>query len=434
MRLIVGLCLVFAPSARAQSIVAPVEGLGRTVVAAPIPWLAAPSMIVPSALLSPSLSAPSAALFQVPAPVKLEAVDAAVVRFSAIDLKSAPAADVRGGGDALMLRALGAVVPEAPVGVLASPSAGDAPLSPSEPGTAKAPAPDPHVHLLSNPLHATVELGLLARVLHYAVEIGLQLAKAALAWHATGSPAAALGVLAFEAIKVPPMITAQSLADLGLRWWWKRLAAVRRLADTPGVTRVRVLTTGEVEFAGILARRKENVGLVFVDAKDSLPADIPGFGAPLGVRNLDERRVRLTLIHEGDADSNEWTPTLNELLSGAPIPPGIAEAWRARLDADKKDKTPLRRLFDFKKEKELRIEARLGAADEAPRTVVFGRSVKRLIGLGRWDRLKALFGAAPARRAIPISDTIVERGGVKVVNGAVRRAWRRLTGRLLVRP
>lgn len=412
---------------------------------------------MPAALLAPALAAPAAALSlaplpSVPAPIKLAAINAAVAQFSAIDTKSAPAAEVRGGADALWRAALGGEAadilssadsssaadgrePALAAGLL---SAAETPLpSPSAADRAREPASVSRVHLLSKPLYETVELGPVARALHYILESAMQITKAGIAWQATGSPAAGLAVLAFELIKMPPMITAQSLADLGLRYWRRKLSTLRRLADTPGVTRIRVLTTGEVEFSGILAWRRENTGLVFMDARGPLPGTIPDFGAPIPVADLAGRRVRLVLTHDGVTDRIDWTPTLAELLSGAPIAPGVAAAWRAGLDADKKGKTPLQRVFDFKKEKELRVSAYLsdGARGETPLgTIAFGRSVKRLVGLGRRDRVGALFGRVPVPRAIPLSDTTVERGGARTVKGAATRAWLRLTGALIVRP
>jgi hypothetical protein len=391
---------------------------------------------MPSALLAPALLAPAAPLLQAPVSVKLAAVGAAVAQFAQIDLKSAPAAEIRGGADALMARALGAEVSETPALAVGSLSAAEIPLPPSAPEPAREAAPGPRTYLLSKPLHETVELGPVARVLHYVLETGFQFAKAALAWRATGSPAAGLGMLAVDLIKMPPMITAQSLTDLGLRYWWRKLKTLRRLADTPGVTRIRVLTTGEAEFSGILARRKENNGLVFMDARGALPETIDGFGSPIPVADLAERRVRLTMTHNGTSSIVAWTPTLAELLEGRSLPPDVAAAWRARLESDKKGRSPLQRVFDFKKEKELRIEARLsdGAGGETPLgSIAFGRSVKRLVGLSRWDRVLAVFGRTPPVRALPISDTTVERGGSRAVDGKWRRGWLRLTGRLIVR-
>lgn len=435
-RFLIGLCLLAAPSARAQRVVAPAGELGRaSIVAAPA--LSGPFIPAPTSLLTPAFAAPAIPLLQAsaPAPLKLSAVNAAVAQFATLDLKSAPATALRGGADALMARVLGGESPEAPALSAVDFSAASVPLPPSAPESARAPASGPGIHLLSKPLHETVELGPVARILHYVLETAFQFVKAGIAWHATGSPAAGLGVLAFDLIKMPPMITAQSLADLGVRYWWRKLSTLRKLADAPGVTRIRVLTTGEAQFSGILARRQENTGLIFLDADGPLPADVAGHGAPLPITDIGEKRVRLVLTHDGVSDLVQWTPTLAELLSGTPIPASVAAVWRARLDEDKKEKSPLRRVFDFKKEKELRVEAHLagGAGGDAPiGTIAFGRGVKRLVGLGRLDRIGALFGRKPAERAIPLSDTTVERGGEKA-GGPLSRAWRRLTGALIVR-
>lgn len=447
LRFALGLLVFAAPWARAQRVALPASGL--RVIAAPVPQLAAPPALTPAALLAPSLSAPSAltppsafhaegfsVISAAPAPLALAPVGAAVAKFSTIDLRSAPAADLRGGADELWRAAIGEESAKAPALAAGVLSAAEIPLPRFAPEPAREPSA-PRVHLLSKPLHETVELGRVARVLHYVLETSLQFVKAGIAWHATGSPAAGLAVLAFELLKTPPMITAQSLADLGVRYWWRKLAVLRRIADTPGVTRVRVLTTGEATFSGILGRRQENTGLVFVDAKGALPAEMGGFGAPIPVADLADRRVRLVLVHDGVSELLFWTPTLGELLSGAPMSAAVAAAWRARLDADKKDKTPLQRVFDFKKEKDLRVEAHLsdGEGGETPLgTVAFGRSVKRLVGLSLSDRVWGLFGWKPSPRAIPLSDTIVERAGERKVKGVARRAWRRLTGALIVRP
>ncbi len=399
-----------------------------------------PATMLASVALMPAFAAPAAQFVAAPvpaapAPLTLQPIGPALTKFSALDLKSAPAADLRGGAEELWRAAIGEEAAKAPALAGGALSAAEIPL-PLPRSTRKVFPLYPRVHLLSKPLHETVELGRVARVLHYVVEAALQFVKAGIAWQATGSPAAGLAVLAIDLIKMPPMITAQSLADLGLRYWWRKLSTLRRLADTPGVTRIRVLTTGEAQFSGILAVRQENTGLVFMDAKGSLPAEVEGFGSPIAVADLADRRVRLVLVHDGVSELLFWTPTLAELLSGTPMPPSVAASWRARLDADKKDKTPLQRIFDFKKEKDLRVEAHLSdgeGGETALGTVAFGRSVKKLVGLSRLDRVRALFGRAPSPRAIPLSDTIVERGGEKTVKGAARRAWRRVTGALIVR-
>lgn len=446
LKLYLGLWLLAAPAAQAQRVVAPVAGLGR-VVTAPAPILSAPPVLAPAITatlpsLAPALSAPAAvsiaprpvAANPAAAPLKLSAGTAALAQFSKLDLKSAPVAEARGAADALIARVLGAEIPEAAADTLAASSSGDVPLAPSSPKAAQRPAP--RVHLLSKPLHETVKLGPVALFLHYALETAMQFVKAGIAWHATGSLSAGAAVLAFELIKMPPMLTAQSLADLQIRYWWRKLSTLKKLADTPGVTRIRVLTTGDAEFSRLLAVKKENTGLVFMDSTGALPEQVAGFGTPIGISNLATRKARLTLIHDGQRTAVEWTPTLGQLLSGQPIPKKVAAAWRAALEARNNGKSRLRRLLDFSKDKEIRLEAALadGSGGESELgTIVFGKAVKKLVGLGRLDRLGALVGRKPAARAIPLSDTIVERGGEREVTGFARRAWMRLTGALIVR-
>jgi len=465
-RLAVALVLLAAPWARAQRVrvAVPVAGGGQTVVVpqTPMAGLSAPTLIMPSASLAPALVAPAlaspsplaAAPFaviaapasvraepvtarpQAAAPLKLAAGRDAIAEFSKIDLKSAPAAEVRDGADALMARALGAGFAETPALTVGALSAPEIALRPFEARPAREPASGPKVHLLSKPLHATVELGPVARFVYYALEAVFALVKAAVTWHATGSPAAAVAMLVFDAVKAPGSLTAESLADLNLRYWWRKLSTLKRLADTPGVTRIRVLTTGQARFSGMLARSKENTGLVFMDSTVPLPATVAEFGAPIPVSDLAGRSVRLVMKYDGVADAAVWTPALDELLSGKPVPADIAAAWRARLEAENKGRSALRRLFDFRKDKELVVEGYLsdGAGGEsALGTIAFGRSVKGLVGLGRLDRIGALFGRASSPRAIPLSDTVVERDGERTVKGRLRRLWRRLTGALIVR-
>lgn len=429
--------LLLAQTAAAQ-LVAPIEGVGR-IFSAPVPVLSGTPLIAPAAGLVPVPAAPSlGAAIPAPvpiaaAPLKLASAAAAVVKFAALNVRSAPAAEARGGAETLWNEVLGVEAARMPALSAVVLPAADLGLPPEAPEPAR--TPEPRTHLLSKPLHETVQLGPVARTLHYGVEGALQFGKAALLWHASGSLTAAGALLAFELIKMPPMITAQSLMDLGLRYWWRKFKVVRRLANEPGVTRIRVLTTGDAEFSGILAVRKENNGLVFVDGHGLRVETIDGFGAPIPIDDLAERRVRLSMTHNGATSQVVWTPTLSELLDGRSLPPKIAKAWRKRLESDKKGMSSLRRVLDFSKEKELRIEAQLadGKGGETELgSIAFGRSVQRLVGLSRWDRVRALFGGKPAARALPISDTTVERGGVRSVEGW-RRLWRRLTGRLLVR-
>jgi hypothetical protein len=129
-----------------------------------------------------------------------------------------------------------------------------------------------------------------------------------------------------------------------------------------------------------------------------------------------------------------WTPTLKDLLEGRPIPPEVAAAWRA---AAKVAKPALKKMIDVSKGK-FRIEATLVGPDGRERAIGAiseGPAARKLVGLGLLDRARAILGRERPSRAIPISDSAVERSGdarEPGVMGALRRAWRRLTGRLIV--
>lgn len=394
---------------------------------------AAATSAAPSAVVTPAAASVAG---------RLSSVRSAAAEFASADLTKIPAEGARGAGDALMDRVLGAesirvegvpaVSAGAPVPFVTRLSASDAD-APRAGVPAAGAQRRPRLYLFSSPLRRTAELGVVARVLHYALEIGLQFVKGALVWKATGSVAAGLGVLAIELLKTPPMITAQSLMDLELRYWWQRRQAVRAAARAEGVTRVRVLTTGDVEYDGILARRKDNAGLVFVESAvvpTGAPADL---GVPLVLADPRVRRVRLTLAQGEKTHPVAWETTLGSLLVGRALPDRVAKQWRMTLAVERHGKGLLARLTSFPSD--LRVEAALedgrGGWTELG-AVAVGKSALSLSGDSSGDRLRAVFGRLPRPRAIPVFDATVERGGRRIARGFWRRAWRRLTGRLVV--
>jgi hypothetical protein len=389
---------------------------------------------LPAAAAPLSAAAPSAAPLP-PAQARALIMTGALAAFARTDMKSASAAETRGAGEALMLRALGGEASD-PASVAAAPL--DAPLPPLAAPAAPVARPSGRgVYLLSKPLRETVQLGPAAMLAHSAYALGWEAFKMWLGWKATGSPMGGLAVLAVELPFSPAMVTVRSLVDLGQRYWRRKLAVLRELARTPGVERVRVLTTGDVEFFGPLARRKDNTGLIFVESSSGLPETIGRFGAPIPIEDVEAQRVRLTLAAGEKSAAAVWTPPLSHLLEGKPLPPGIAAAWRAAISPGK---APMKILLDAAKSSSLRVDAVLVAPDGSEKplgSIAAGPSVKTLIGLGRLDRVRAWLGRERRPRRLPVSDTVVERPGSARAPGwkaALRRAWRRLSGRLIVAP
>ena len=297
-------------------------------------------------------------------------------------------------------------------------------------------APGRRLYLMSKPLRVTVQLGPVARAAHVGVAVAWEMFKAWLGWHATGSPMGAAAVMIVELPVSPAMITGRSLLDLGLRYWVRKLAVLRELARAPGIERVRVLTAGRVDFWGPLALRKENTGLIFVDA--SAPPPDGRFGAAIPIDDAARQRVRLTLERPTGAAPDAWTPTLAELLERKPLPPEIAAQWRRALKTLARGQAPAARLLDAAKGAGLRVEAVLlggSAGDIALGSVLEGPAAKTFIGLGRLDRVRGWLGWKVRPRSIPLSDAAIERAGAPRPAGPrarLTRAWRRLTGRLIV--
>ena len=257
------------------------------------------------------------------------------------------------------------------------------------------------------------------------------------------------------------MVPLQSLSDLSARYWWRKLKVLRAVARTPDVTRIRVITTSDVSFSWVLARSQDNNGLIFIDSKKDLPREVAHFGAPIHVEDVAQQKLRLVLVH-GDEDSIvTWSPTIAELLDGKPLPDNVSRAWReslaAEADANSLFKHPERipgkletawlaameegfswrkplrgagvfldNVFNYEAKK---VHLQAVSADGAWReSIVFGNSVRSLVGLGkierflgglrktmrllsldRFDRLHDFAHRGPAPQAIPISDTEIVR-------------------------
>ena len=423
-----------APAAVFAPALAPglAPSLVPSLAASALPAAAAPSAPIPTALAAPLLAA---AAPLPPAQARAAAMSGALAEFARTDLKSATAGEARDAGETLMLRALGAGAPAleaAPPdpGVTSAPLL--APPSADRPGRRA----EPKVYLLSKPLRETISFGPVSIALHVAFSLMWEAAKAIVAYKATGSAAAAATVFAFELTTSPVMLTARSLGDLGLRYWRRKLGVLKELARAPGVARVKVLTTGDVTFTGPLARRKDNTGLIFVEADGALPESLGRFGAPIPLGDVAASRVRLVYVQGERSSAASWTPTLKELLDGRPIPPEVAAAWRAEA---KGTKPALAKMIDVSGSKaKARIEATLIGPDGSERAIGAiseGPAARALIGLGLLDRARALLGRRLPSRALPISDSAIERPGDAREPGlgaALRRAWRRLTGRLIV--
>lgn len=401
----------FAPPAAAAVLAAPAA------TPAPIPAVAAEAVPAPLETAAPET-----------AHARAETIRGAVAEFDRLDFQALDAVGARTAGDDLMRRALGGAAEDPTVfsEEQGAPTRGG--LAPAGRG----------LYLLSKPLRETVQLGPVARVAHVGASIGWEIFKAWVGWHATGHVMGAVAVLVVELPFSPALMSGRTLLDLGLRYWRRQLAVLKELARVPGVERIRVLTAGHVEFSGPIARRKENTGLIFVDATQAPPDG--RFGAAIPIADASRQQVRLTFTANGETAAAVWTPTLADLLDRRPLPPVIAAAWRSALKDVSRARAPARRLLETALGGSLRIEALLvgdASGDRDLGAIVEGAAVKTFIGLGRLDRLRALLRRKLKARSIPLTDSAIVPADAPREPGPrawLMRAWRRLTGRLLVAP
>lgn len=379
-------------------------------------------------------------------PAAAQAVLASVselrAKYSDEDLRNLSPGELSGVAEQFIARLQGgSSVPASPVAtdftILNRGEAVSSSLAPS------LPTPRPTVYLLSKPLEVTAKLGPVAQVLHYAGETAFQILKAALLLKAGAHMAAAVALFSIEFVKMPPMITAQSMADLQIRYWWKKLKSLKELARIDNVDRITVLTASETHFNWVVAARQENRGLIFLQTSKPLrEMSTLGFGEPVKIEDPRAAHLRLTFSLSGKESRIRWTPTLQDAFDKKPIPDEIAASWRAEIREAKKDKSWFKRFFDFALEKNLKVNATLidAAGNEtAFGTLTQGQSTKKLLGITRWDQaadwIKRFWGPPLPRlpRHIPLSDTVVERSprpfSLKALPG---RLWLWLLGRLIV--
>jgi hypothetical protein len=418
--------LLAAAAASGQVEIRPLLAAPEAPVALALPAaapLAAAALALPTwtPALTAAAAVPAASL--PPAQARAAELTGAVADFAQTDLKSASAGESSAAGETLMLRAMGGSASAAP-SVLAAPSEHSLPaLAATRPRPAVPPAADRRLYVLSRPLREPVRIGPLAMSLHALYLVAYELVKLAIVWKTLHSPAAAGTLLAFDLAMMPPTLTFNTLLDLGQRYWRRKLAVLKELARTPGVERVRVLTSGSASFAGPFARAKDNTGLILVEADGALPEALGRFGAPIPLGDPAASRVRLVYSRGETASPVAWTPTLKDVLDGRPLPADVASAWRAETSGKKNTE---------------RIEAVFIAADGSERAIgeiSQGASARKLIGRGLLDRARAMIGLGRPDRAIHISDSSIERPGDPRGAGtkaALSRAWRRLTGRLIV--
>ncbi len=302
-----------------------------------------------------------------------------------------------------------------------------------------------YVYLLDKPIDTTVKLGPVAKSLHYGVEIGFQFVQAGVWYYATGEPISTLLFLTWELAKTPPMLTAQSLADLEARYRWLQRKGLQSLAKIPAVSRITILTSSDVEFKKFLAHTQNSRGLVFIETSQPLPPEVRDntYGNLIPILDLENTRLRIRLTVGETANSVEWNPSLKDILDKTPIPKEIADAWRKEVSPPKERVSLLTKVRKGLKPAPvipLQLEASLvGPTGEQQYLGVIAQSnsVKKILGETKsqkaLEKVRSLLTKKePKERPLSlIQATVYEKGGLRT---CLRNVLQNLLGHAVVRP
>lgn len=292
------------------------------------------------------------------------------------------------------------------------------------------------IYLLSKPAHTSVSLGWLAMSLHYAFEVLFQVFKAGALFYATGHlwPAAMLFV--WELPRVPISIAAQSMADLKIRFLWRRVNDLKDLAKIPGVERIKVLTTNNTRFSGPLAVEQTSRGFVFLESARPPEAVPAAFGGAVLIEDPVRADLRFELVMGKTRSRARWSPNLAATLagSGAAIPEGVLRRWR-RDFARYRRSLPALKAGSALKDVKVEVSLKDAAGNLTPfGSIGEGPGANKLLGLTwgaralRWTRIHIFRGS----RGVSLGNTEVAKADPSA-SWPLRalRALRRLLGRLV---
>lgn len=290
--------------------------------------------------------------------------------------------------------------------------------------TNDAPNPSKHLYLLSKPIVIETQLGPLARTIHYVTPNLSSLVKSSLLYSTTGEPLSALLLFAFESSQALVITRLQSTADLKFRAWYARRNSIRKIKRLPGVERALVLTSAELSYSGLVARKSLAQSFVFVES--TAPLDLPPelsaeLGAPIEIHDLEATMVRMRLTAGETEAPGVWQTSLAEIFTHAPMPNAISSDWTkaiAQLDAKQK---LFNRYVTKEHEQRINIQAKLVFPDGSERdfgTVMQASAVRKLLGQTLFTRIRNAWRAFWGSPALP-------KGNIPIVKLACEAALTR---------
>ena len=256
-----------------------------------------------------------------------------------------------------------------------------------------------HLYLVAKPITIEAKLGTTAKVAYHALP-GIESAvKVGLLYASSGQPIAAIGLGLFEGSKALLSTRIYSTLDLKARVWYSRRKPLEKLKQTPGVERMLMLTAANFKYFGIAATSVVAQSYIFLESSE--PLDLKQswneeLGELVEVTDLDQTRVRMNLIIDGDRDPVVWNTSLHEIFEHASMPEEVAQSWGVAMAAHDTVQSVAKRHVTKAHEELVTVNATLVFANGVEQelgSLIQANGLHKLLGHGIWVRTKTWWRA-----------------------------------------
>jgi len=173
---------------------------------------------------------------------------------------------------------------------------------------------------------------------------------------------------------------------------WKNRGTMKQIARLKGVKEIRILNTGHSEQTGLYSSRLHSSSFVFIETEgDEIPPSIGG-KEWISLKELDDTAIKFRLqLPNGETHPTPLEIGLRDLFAGSQ---GDQEVLAAGREGVRKWERSLYFLVGFVRHKglnDLKVISELSIHGESFPLGEFahGKGVKKMVGLGKLQRLKA---------------------------------------------
>ncbi len=220
-------------------------------------------------------------------------------------------------------------------------------------------------YILRQPIQQTTELTRKWALTSLGVDLTISAAKAGTIYYLTGSTQAAGTVAINDAIFEIPMMAASPRAQLNAWAAWKRREHVKKIANIPGVEKIRVITAGRVENHSYLTATLHSQSVVFIETQGALPSELGTLEDWRKLDDLESSRLHLQLKIADQPAGSPIEVSLSDLFGKKALAPEGREEWLNEIANWKQDFSAWQKLNLIKPiDNALSIETDLLVKDE----------------------------------------------------------------------